>query len=101
MSLITARCYEGIARRLVVALNDASAADVYDGLFNLRSAFIRGRGGMSKISSSLRVQARRIAAKAYASMVGLGSQSGLSRDDILDDLLDKGVQLVGRQQPRR
>ncbi|VVQ10067.1 hypothetical protein PS928_03577 [Pseudomonas fluorescens] len=90
-----------VARRLAAAMNDASAADIYDDLFNLRSTFIHGRGGMKKISTSQRVQARSIAAKVCAALVGLASKSPLSRDETLDNLLEKGVQLVGRQQPGR
>ncbi|QEO78863.1 hypothetical protein [Pseudomonas brassicacearum] len=90
-----------VARRLAAALNDADAAEVYDELFNLRSAFIHGRGGMNKISTSQRVQARRIASKACAALVDLAGQPGFSRHEILDDLLDKGVKLVGMQQPKQ
>ncbi|WP_341524036.1 hypothetical protein AABC73_13685 [Pseudomonas sp. G.S.17] len=91
-----------VARRLAAALNDAGAADVYDELFNVRSAFIHGRGGMKKIPTAQRVQARTIASKACAALVDLASQSRLSRDEILDNLLEKGVRLVGtQQQPKR
>ena len=90
-----------VARRLAAALNDAGAADVYDVLFNVRSAFIHGRGGMNKIPTEQRVQARTIASKACAALVDLASQSRLSRDEILDDLLEKGVRLVGSLQPKR
>ncbi|UHH33030.1 hypothetical protein LUW10_14895 [Pseudomonas veronii] len=90
-----------VARRLAAALNEAGAADVYDVLFNVRSAFIHGRGGMNIIPTAQRVQARTIASKACAALVDLASQSRLSRDEILDDLLEKGVRLVGTQQPKR
>ncbi|RJX74934.1 hypothetical protein [Pseudomonas sp. LS-2] len=90
-----------VGRRLAAALNDAGAADVYDQLFNVRSAFIHGRGGMSKIPTAQRVQARTIASKACAALVDLASHSRLSRDQILDDLLEKGVRLVGMQRPKR
>ncbi|AUG07907.1 hypothetical protein [Pseudomonas sp. S09G 359] len=90
-----------VARRLAAALNDAGAADVYDVLFNVRSAFIHGRGGMNKIPTAQRVQARTIASKACAALVDLASQSRQSRDEILDDLLEKGVRLVGMHQPKR
>lgn len=90
-----------VARRLAAALNETGAAGVYDELFNVRSAFIHGRGGMNKIPTAQRVQARTIASKACAALVDLASHSRSSRDEILDDLLEKGVRLVGMQQPKR
>lgn len=74
---------------------------MHDELFNVSSAFIHGRGGMNKIRTAQCVQARTIASKVCAAMVELVSQPGLSRDEILDDLLEKGVRLVGTQQPKR
>jgi hypothetical protein len=45
---------------------------------------------MNKIPTAQRVQARTIASKACAALVDLASQSRLSRDEILDDLLEMG-----------
>ena len=69
--------------------------------FSTLGALSFGRGGMNKIRTAQRVQARTIASKACAAMVELVSQPGLSRDEILDDLLEKWVRLVGTQQPKR
>ncbi|MNG19424.1 hypothetical protein D3C84_1035800 [compost metagenome] len=85
---------ERVALRLAAAQDDPSAAKVYEDLFELRSAFIHGRGGLKKISTVQRVQARRIAAKAAAALVRLGHESGRSRDAVLADLLDRGVRLA-------
>ncbi|MEB0208385.1 hypothetical protein [Pseudomonas sp. CCC3.1] len=86
---------ERVALRLAAALDDPGAAEVYEELFELRSAFIHGRGGLEKISTNQRVQARRLAAKAAAALVRLGGESGRSREVVLAELLDKGVRLAG------
>lgn len=89
---------ERVALRLSAALNDPGAAKIYEHLFDLRSAFIHGRGRLEKISTVQRVQARRVAAKAAWALVELGRESGKSRDELLADLLDRGVQLAADQQ---
>lgn len=85
---------ERVALRLAAALDDPGAAKVYEDLFELRSGFIHGRGGLQKISTVQRVQARKIAAKAAAALVGLVQESSRSRDEVLAELLDQGVQLI-------
>lgn len=82
--------------RLASALDDASAADLYADLFNLRSAFIHGRGGIEKISTQKRVSARRLAAMAASALVTQASQSTQTRERVLGELLDKGAQLVAK-----
>lgn len=89
-----------VARRLAAAVNEAGAAAIYEDLFNIRSAFIHGRGGSFRISTSLRLQARRIAARACAALVQLGKHPRVSREQTLNDLLDQGVHLVGTQPQR-
>ncbi|WP_397453719.1 hypothetical protein [Pseudomonas sp. NA-150] len=85
---------ERVALRLAAALDDPGAATVYEDLFEHRSAFIHGRGGLKKISTVQRVQARRIAAKAAVALVRLDRDSDRLRDAVLAELLDQGVRLT-------
>jgi hypothetical protein len=85
---------ERVSLRLAAALEDPSAAKVYEELFDLRSAFIHGRGGLKRISTVQRVQARTIAARAAAALVRLCREPVRPRDAVLAELLDQGVQLA-------
>lgn len=83
-----------VAARIAAALCDASAAKQYLELFELRSAFVHGRGGMQTIPSAQRVTARSLARRVAASLVELAAQPARPRAQILADLLDKGVPML-------
>lgn len=83
-----------VAARVAAALGDAGAANEYLNLFELRSAFVHGRGGMQAIPSAQRVMARSLARRAAGSLVALAAQPARPRAEILADLLDKGVPML-------
>jgi len=80
--------------RVAGLLGNRSYADQYKQLFNVRSAFLHGRA-MTAISTMERVMARSLARKVVEALI-LAAQTGaiLSREDFLDDLLDKGAPLI-------
>lgn len=80
-----------VAARLGGALGDDKAAQDYEDLFNLRSAFIHGRAGVQRISTHQRVLARSLARRATCALVALASHPALTREGCLSDLLDKGI----------
>lgn len=83
-----------VAARIAAALGDASAASDYLDLFELRSAFVHGRGGMQAIPSVQRVAARSLARRAAGALVALAAQPARTRAAILADLLDEGVPML-------
>lgn len=83
-----------VGTRLAALLDDATALGTYAGLYNLRSAFIHGRGGIERIPTHKRVKARRLAATCAAALVEQAVQSSLDRESFLRGLLDKGAQLI-------
>lgn len=83
-----------VGARLAAALGDPSAAKQYLELFELRSAFVHGRGGMKAIPSTQRITARSLARRAAGALVGLATPATCTRVEILTDLLDKGVPML-------
>jgi hypothetical protein len=77
--------------RIAGLLGDRRYADQYETLFNVRSAFLHGRT-MAAISTNEQVLARSLARQVVEGLV-LATQVGpvISREDFLDDLLDKGA----------
>jgi hypothetical protein len=80
--------------RVAGLLGGRRYADQYERLFDVRSAFLHGRA-MTAISTEERVMARSLAREVVEALI-LAPQNGLiaSREDFLDDLLDKGVPLI-------
>lgn len=80
--------------RVAGLLGDRGYADQYETLFNVRSAFLHGRT-MAAISTSERVLARSLARQVVEALI-LATQAGpiASREDFLDDLLDKGAPMI-------
>ena len=79
-----------VAARLGAALAEAKAIKEYRDLFDLRSAFIHGRGGLQKISTPQRVLARSLARRVVQALVIRASQLPRCRDQVMCELLDKG-----------
>lgn len=76
-----------VAARLRVALGENKAAQDYEVLFDLRSAFIHGRGGLQRISTQQRLLARSLARRAACALVRLSGYPIGSRAHVLSDLL--------------
>lgn len=90
-----------VGARLAAVMEDAKAAGLYADLFDLRSAFIHGRDGAEKIPTHKRVQARRLAAASAAAIVQHATRSTLSREDLLKELLDRGVALIAESEANK
>jgi hypothetical protein len=82
------------AARLAALLNDANAATAYRELFELRSSYVHGRAGLSKIPTPLRLNARRLARKMAEALVAQSPVNQRTRVQILSDLLDRGAPLL-------
>ncbi len=85
-----------VAARLAGLLGDDCAAHEYDSLFDLRSKFLHGRAGIDTVSSTQRVAARRLARRAAFKLAERAANLPTSRDALLEQLLESGVDLVRR-----
>ncbi|NKJ77840.1 hypothetical protein GFL60_01050 [Rhizobium leguminosarum bv. viciae] len=83
-----------VAARLAALLQDPGCVATYQELFELRSAFVHGRGGLSLISTSQRVSARNLARRAAQSLVNEGARFSGTREGKLEQLLDAGVRFL-------
>lgn len=79
-----------VCSRIAALLSDAEAALVYKDLFELRSAFVHGRGGLDRVSTTQRVDARRLAGRVAAALIDIGGTKTRTRQDVLDDLFERG-----------
>lgn len=61
-----------VCSRITAMLSDAEAALTYKYLFEFRSAFGHGRGGLHPVSTVQRVAARRLARRVAAALAELG-----------------------------
>lgn len=88
------RATDKMRGRVAGLLGGRSYADQYEQLFDVRSAFLHGRA-MTAISTEERVMARSLARAVVEALI-LATQAGTisSREDFLDDLLDKGAPLI-------
>lgn len=82
------------AARLAALLNDATAATAYRELFELRSSYVHGRAGLSKIPTTLRLNARRLARKMAEALVAQSPVEPATRVKVLSNLLDRGAPLL-------
>jgi hypothetical protein len=83
-----------VAARIGALLKDKSSVQAYKELFELRSQFVHGRGGLQKMSTPQRVLARSLARSVAAGIVDLALQGPRPRVDVLSDLLDQGAPLL-------
>lgn len=83
---------ERVAARVAAVLSDRSSVQAYKDLFELRSAFVHGRAGLQKVSTAQRVMARSLARGVARGLVDVALQGARPRTDVLNDLLDYGVQ---------
>ncbi len=83
-----------VMARMAGLLNDAQAARAYKDLFELRSAYVHGRGGLQKVSTPERVLARSLARRVGRALVDVAAQPTRPREDIMSDLLTKGAPLL-------
>jgi hypothetical protein len=83
-----------MAARVSALLGAKSDGDAYCRLFNLRSAYLHGRT-MNAITGEERIVARRLARRVVNELIGaaLAEPAGRSREDYLNDLLDRGLGL--------
>ncbi|MCB1463209.1 MAG: hypothetical protein KDJ90_12480 [Nitratireductor sp.] len=88
------RATDKMRGRVAGLLGSRRHADQYEQLFNVRSAFLHGRA-MAAISTEERVMARSLSRKVVEALI-LATQAGPipSREDFLDELLDKGARLI-------
>lgn len=88
------RATDKMRGRVAGLLGDRGFADQYERLFDVRSAFLHGRT-MTAISTEERVTARSLARQVVEALI-LATQTGpvSSRENFLDDLLDKGAPLI-------
>jgi hypothetical protein len=80
-----------VAARIGAALNDRQAVQTYKHLFALRSAYVHGRAGLQKVSTTQRVSARSLARGVARALVDIASQGARPRADVMADLLNRGV----------
>lgn len=80
--------------RVAGLLGGRRFADEYEQLFNVRSAFLHGHA-MTAISTNERVMVRSLARQVVEALI-LATQAGpvTSREDFLDDLLDRGAPMI-------
>lgn len=80
--------------RIAGLLGDGRYARQYERLFDVRSTFLHGRA-MADISTEERVMARSLAPQVVEALI-LATQAGpiVSREDLLNRLLDKGASLI-------
>ncbi|AXA80683.1 hypothetical protein CE206_29390 (plasmid) [Achromobacter xylosoxidans] len=88
-----------VATRLAGLLGDGAASSEYARLFDMRCAYIHGRSEIAPISTADRISARRLARRAARALVELepATSAGQTRSQLLEQLLEKGVQANARQ----
>lgn len=84
-----------VAARLAGLLRTPDAAQQYEELFHLRSVFLHGRAGVEPVSATQRIRARSLARRAAAELADSAITLPLSRETLLDELLETGVPLAG------
>jgi len=84
-----------VAARLRSAVGEDKAAQDYEHLFDLRSAFIHGRSGLQRISTQQRLLARSLSRRAVCALIRLAGQPNILREHVLSELL--GASLPGSQ----
>ncbi|KQX43207.1 MULTISPECIES: hypothetical protein [unclassified Ensifer] len=80
-----------VAARLAALLRDPSCVADYQELFDLRSTFVHGRGGIAPISTQQRIRARSLARLVARRLVDDAASLSGTREAKLDQLLDAGV----------
>lgn len=83
-----------VKARIAALLGDVQAAIDYGDLFELRSAYVHGRGGLSKVSTQEQVRARGLARRVTSALVGLSAHRCRPRDEVLAELLDRGAPML-------
>jgi hypothetical protein len=80
--------------RIAGLLGEGCFSEQYERLFNVRSAYLHGRA-MTTISTQEQVIARSLARRIVEALIlATRKASASSREDFLDDLLDRGVPLI-------
>jgi hypothetical protein len=85
---------ERVAARVAAVLSDRASLQAYKDLFELRSSFVHGRGGLQKVSTAQRVKARSLARAVARGLVDVAIQGARSRADVMSELLNRGVQYL-------
>jgi hypothetical protein len=82
-----------VALRISGLLKDVSFGKAYSKLFGLRSDFLHGKS-MADISGDDRRSARALAREVVCALIGIASADPtVNREQLLDGLLDSGIQL--------
>lgn len=82
-----------VTQRISGLLGDKTFGETYSRLFKLRSDFLHGKA-MAAISGRDRTSARLLARKIVCELIGVAVNSTtIDREQLLDDLLEKGAQL--------
>lgn len=85
---------ERLGARVAGLLQDGQAGVRYCELFEVRSDFIHGRGGIGTISTQQRVLARRLARRVSAALVVRAGEPITGRSEVLNELLAIGAPLL-------
>lgn len=80
-----------VAARLGALLQDQDCVAQYQRLFDLRSEYVHGRGGLSPVSTSQRMGARILARRVAQSLVKEAGMFSGTREDKLEQFLDAGA----------
>lgn len=83
-----------VMARIAALLNDAQAARDYKDLFEMRSGYVHGRGGLSKVSTLDQVRARSLARRVASALVDLAARPARPRQVIMNELLDNGAPML-------
>ncbi len=87
----TVSATDRVAARIAALLNAPTSVQLYRDLFNLRSAYVHGRAGVAKVSTTMQVNARRLARRVARALVDEANHYPASRTAALSQLLDRGA----------
>lgn len=88
-----------LVARIAALLQDVPAARGYGALFDVRSAFVHGRGRLQRISTQQKVEARRLARRIARALIDPRTAGATPREDVLGGLLDAGATLLANASP--
>lgn len=80
-----------VRNRVSGLLRQPGAGEAYNRLFQLRSEYVHGRGGMNPVSTQTKVEARALARAVVAALLERARNDSRSRDSVLATLLEEGV----------
>lgn len=87
----TVSATDRVAARIAALLDDPNSIQLYRDLFNLRSAYVHGRASVAKVSTEMRVNARRLTRRVARALVDEANRNSDPRAVALGHLLDRGA----------